>query len=94
MGLSLDWNRFIYSIFNFIKYNHIKGEKTMVIVRVRDNENPERPIRRFMRKVEKEGIKKDLKKNAFYLKPGDKRRLKRRLAQKRRRKSIKRTRVK
>ena len=39
---------------------------------------------------EREGIRKDIKKNSFYLKPGEKRRLKQRLAEKRRRKAARR----
>ena len=57
----------------------------MVLVTVRDNEPFEKALRRFRRKVEREGIRKDIKKNSFYLKPGEKRRLKQRLAEKRRR---------
>ncbi len=59
----------------------------MVIVTVRENEPFEKALRRFRRKVEREGIRKDIKKNSFYLKPGEKRRLKQRLAEKRRRKA-------
>ena len=62
----------------------------MVIVTVRDNEPFEKALRRFRRKVEREGIRKDIKKNSFYLKPGEKRRLKQRLAEKRRRKALRR----
>ena len=62
----------------------------MVIVTVRDNEPFEKALRRFRRKVEREGIRKDIKKNSFYLKPGEKRRLKQRLAEKRRRKAARR----
>ena len=62
----------------------------MVIVTVRDNEPFEKALRRFRRKVEREGIRKDIKKNSFYLKPGEKRRLKQRLAEKRRRKAMRR----
>lgn len=40
--------------------------------------------------MEREGIRKDIKKNSFYLKPGEKRRLKQRLAEKRRRKAMRR----
>lgn len=57
---------------------------------VRDNEPFEKALRRFRRKVEREGIRKDIKKNSFYLKPGEKRRLKQRLAEKRRRKAMRR----
>ena len=62
----------------------------MVIVNVRENETFEKALRRFRRKVEREGIRKDIKKNSFYLKPGEKRRLKQRLAEKRRRKAARR----
>ena len=62
----------------------------MVLVTVRDNEPFEKALRRFRRKVERVGIRKDIKKNSFYLKPGEKRRLKQRLAEKRRRKAARR----
>ena len=50
-------------------------------------------MRRFRRKVEREGIRKDIKKNSFYLKPGEEKRLKQRLAEKRRRKAMRRSRT-
>ena len=53
----------------------------MILVTVRDNEPFEKALRRFRRKVEREGIRKDIKKNSFYLKPGEKRRLKQLLEQ-------------
>ncbi|MFT5583745.1 MAG: small subunit ribosomal protein S21 [Cognaticolwellia sp.] len=62
----------------------------MVQVTVRDNEPFEKALRRFRRKVEREGIRKDIKKNKVYLKPGEQRRLKQRLAEKRRRKAARR----
>jgi small subunit ribosomal protein S21 len=55
-------------------------------VRVQDGESIESALRRFKRKVQQEDIIKDIKKHTFYLKPGDKRRAKRALAQKRTRK--------
>jgi len=63
----------------------------VIIVNVRDNEPFEKALRRFRRNVEREGIRKDIKKNSFYLKPGEKRRLKQRLAEKRRRKAARRS---
>ena len=63
---------------------------TLILVTIRENEPFEKALRRFRRKVEREGIRKDIKKNSFYLKPGEKRRLKQRLAEKRRRKAIRR----
>ena len=69
-----------------------KLESTLILVTVRENEPFEKALRRFRRKVEREGIRKDIKKNSFYLKPGEKRRLKQRLAEKRRRKAVRRSR--
>jgi len=65
-------------------------ESQLILVTVRENEPFEKAMRRFRRKVEREGIRKDIKKNSFYLKPGEKRRLKQRLAEKRRRKAMRR----
>ena len=62
----------------------------MILVTVRENEPFEKALRRFRRKVEREGIRKDIKKNRVYLKPGERRRLKQRLAEKRRRKAARR----
>lgn len=66
------------------------GGVHVILVTVRENEPFEKALRRFRRKVEREGIRKDIKKNSFYLKPGEKRRLKQRLAEKRRRKAMRR----
>lgn len=67
-------------------------ELTLILVKIRENESFEKAMRRFRRKVEREGIRKDIKKNSFYLKPGEKKRLKQRLAEKRRRKAMRRSR--
>ena len=69
---------------------YVVGEFDVILVTVRENEPFEKALRRFRRKVEREGIRKDIKKNSFYLKPGEKRRLKQRLAEKRRRKASRR----
>ena len=58
----------------------------------RDPREVDRAIKKFKRKIEKEGIMRDLKKNRFYMKPSVKKKHKRALAEKRRRKSIKRQR--
>ncbi len=65
-------------------------ETELAEVRVQDGESIESALRRFKRKVQQEDIIKDIKKHSFYLKPGDKRRTKRALAQKRARKKIRR----
>tara|TARA_B100000287_G_scaffold425510_1_gene471933 strand:- start:1292 stop:1489 length:198 start_codon:yes stop_codon:yes gene_type:complete len=64
----------------------------MAKVRVRKNENTEKAIRRFKRKVEKEGIMKDIKKNRYYRKPSVRKKEKMKAAEKRRRKLLKRRR--
>jgi small subunit ribosomal protein S21 len=48
----------------------------------------ESALRRFKRKVQSEDIIKEMKRHSFYLKPGDKRRLKQALARKRARKKM------
>jgi small subunit ribosomal protein S21 len=46
----------------------------------------ENALRRFKRKVQQEDIIKEIKKHSFYLKPGEKKRVKQALARKRLRK--------
>jgi small subunit ribosomal protein S21 len=46
----------------------------------------ENALRRFKRKVQTEDIIKDVKRHSYYLKPGERRRVKQALAQKRARK--------
>ena len=60
----------------------------MAQVKVHDNESIESAIRRFKRQVAREGIITDTKKHAFYLKPGERRRLKSQVARRRARKSL------
>ena len=55
----------------------------MALVIVNEGESIEVALRRFKRKVQQEDIIKDIKKHSFYLKPGEKRRLKSSLARKR-----------
>ena len=58
----------------------------MAQVTVRKGEDINKAIRRFKRKVEREGIMKELKKKRYYLKPSERRKEKREAAAKRRRK--------
>jgi len=51
-----------------------------------EGESLESALRRFKRKVQQEDIIKDVKKHSFYLKPGEKKRIKQALARKRLRK--------
>lgn len=60
----------------------------MAQVIVQDGESLESALRRFKRKVQQEEIIKDAKKHAYYLKPGEKKRLKQALARKRARKKL------
>ena len=58
----------------------------MAEVHLHEGESLESALRRFKRKVMNEDIIKDIKRHAFYLKPGQKKRAKEALARKRNRK--------
>ena len=60
----------------------------MAEVIIQENESLENALRRFKRKVQQEDIIKDVKKHSFYLKPGEKKRIKQALARKRLRKKM------
>ena len=62
----------------------------MAEVRLNESESIENALRRFKRKVQQEDIIKQVKKHSFYLKPGEKKRIKQALARKRSRKKIRR----
>jgi small subunit ribosomal protein S21 len=57
---------------------------------LQDGETVENALRRFKRKVLQEDIIREVKRHAFYLKPGQKRRVKQALARKRNRKKARR----
>jgi small subunit ribosomal protein S21 len=59
-------------------------------IRLQEGETIESALRRFKRKVQQEDIIKDVKKHSFYLKPGEKKRVKQALARKRSRKKYRR----
>ena len=61
----------------------------MAEVRLQEGESLENALRRFKRKVQQEDIIKEVKKHSFYLKPGEKKRVKAALARKRNRKKAK-----
>jgi small subunit ribosomal protein S21 len=63
-----------------------KGVNGLAEVTVQDGETLESALRRFKRKVQQEDIIKEIKRHSFYLKPGEKRRVKEALARKRNRK--------
>ena len=58
----------------------------MAEVRLQEGESVENALRRFKRKVQAEDIIKETKRHSFYLKPGEKERVKSALARKRNRK--------
>lgn len=58
----------------------------MAEVRLQEGEPLENALRRFKRKVQTEDIIKEVKRHSYYLKPGERRRLKQALARKRARK--------
>ncbi len=62
--------------------------KDLAEVILNDGESLESALRRFKRKVQQEDIIKDVKKHSFYLKPGEKKRIKQALARKRLRKKM------
>ena len=58
----------------------------MAEVNLQDGETLESALRRFKRKVQQEDIIKEVKKHSYYMKPGEKKRVKAALARKRNRK--------
>ena len=60
----------------------------MAEVVLNEGESLESALRRFKRKVQQEDIIKDVKKHSFYMKPGEKKRIKQALARKRLRKKM------
>jgi small subunit ribosomal protein S21 len=68
--------------------NRVSWEVCLVLaeVHLQEGEPLENVLRRFKRKVLQEDIIKEAKRHSFYLKPGEKRRVKEALARKRNRK--------
>jgi small subunit ribosomal protein S21 len=58
----------------------------MAEVYIQEGETLESALRRFKRKVQQEDIIKEIKKHSYYMKPGEKARVKQALARKRNRK--------
>jgi len=67
-------------------YRRDRGCVSLAEVRVQEGEPLENALRRFKRKVQQEDIIKEVKRHSFYLKPGEKKRVKEALARKRNRK--------
>jgi small subunit ribosomal protein S21 len=64
------------------------GGIALAEVRLQEGEPLENALRRFKRKVQTEDIIKEVKRHSYYLKPGEKRRVKQALARKRAKKKI------
>ena len=62
----------------------------MAEIRLQEGESLENALRRFKRKVQSEDIIREVKRHSYYLKPGERRRVKQALARKRARKKIRR----
>jgi small subunit ribosomal protein S21 len=73
---------------NYVRLGLVLGVMSLAEVRLQEGESIENALRRFKRKVQTEDIIKEVKRHSFYLKPGEKRRVKQALAQKRARKKF------
>ena len=73
-----------------VQRDEFGGVVRLAEVRIQEGESPENALRRFKRKVQQEDIIKEVKKHSFYLKPGEKKRIKQALARKRSRKKVRR----
>jgi small subunit ribosomal protein S21 len=74
--------------FQYHKDCHLAGLEVGLLaeVRLQEGEPLENALRRFKRKVQQEDIIKEVKRHSYYLKPGEKKRVKAALARKRNRK--------
>ncbi len=66
------------------------GGDELAEVRLHEGESLENALRRFKRKVQQEDIIKEVKRHSYYLKPGERKRVKQALARKRNRKKSRR----
>ena len=71
-------------------WDEFGGVYPLAEVRIQEGESLENALRRFKRKVQQEDIIKEVKRHSFYLKPGEKKRVKQALARKRNRKKSRR----
>lgn len=69
-----------------VQQGRLGGVFSLAEVRLQETEPLENALRRFKRRVQQEDIIKEVKRHSFYLKPGEKRRMKEALARKRNRK--------
>ena len=64
------------------------GVTSVAEIRLQEGESLENALRRFKRKVQQENIIGEVKRHSYYLKPGEKARVKQAMARKRARKKI------
>jgi small subunit ribosomal protein S21 len=69
-----------------VQSGRLGGVFDLADVRLQEGESLENALRRFKRKVQQEDIIKEVKRHSYYLKPGEKKRVKEALARKRSRK--------
>jgi small subunit ribosomal protein S21 len=69
-----------------VHFGRVWGCCSLAEIRLQEGESLENALRRFKRKVQQEDIIKEVKRHSFYLKPGEKKRVKEALARKRSRK--------
>ena len=74
------------AITNEVHLGRAGGCSPLAEVRLQEGESLENALRRFKRKVQTEDIIKEVKRHSFYLKPGERKRVKEALARKRSRK--------
>jgi small subunit ribosomal protein S21 len=84
------WRRLRASRRRLSNFGAVGGAFRLAEVKLQEGETLENALRRFKRKVQLEDIIKEVKRHSFYLKPGEKRRVKQALARKRNRKKSRR----
>ncbi len=78
------WGR--YGILKGVQPERWGVESLLAEVKIQEGEPLENALRRFKRKVQQEDIIKEVKRHSYYMKPGEKMRMKQALARKRNRK--------
>jgi small subunit ribosomal protein S21 len=87
IGIQFDEERSTYEVNSWVYALGSGGEvMSLAEVRLQEGESLENALRRFKRKVQQEDIIKEVRRHSFYLKPGEKKRVKEALARKRARK--------
>lgn len=71
-------------------WDEFGGVSCLAEVRIQEGESVDSALRRFKRKVQQEDVIKEVKRHSYYLKPGEKLRVKEALARKRNRKKTRR----